>query len=695
MKRIFKYWVVPISIFLFLLAFTVSLLPTLVNLEEYSTKIEKYLSESTGRTVTLGADMSVSFLPWLSFNVSDVSIGNPVGFQSDYFAKFETFEARIRILPLFKKELQFSRFVIGGLDLNLEINTDEKKNWHVVSKVELNEQDSSEPIDEKWQFPGSLSMSLFVVTDGEIRFRDRNADTSHSVDDLMILLTDFNIHEFSSFEGKGVLDGKPLEFDGSVAPLFRGGEDTFEKIDLAVTVFSNIKLQLNGSVNHLFSEPQYNFKLHLPAFSPEEFFAAAHSPFLHTNSGLRQIDNLEIFADVSGNLKQVTVNNGRASFDQSKVEFSSVYNRGEASKLKLLAHVDFLQIDKYLPENYFQMIGQNEKLSHATRSQFSPISKGFEMSGSLVCDTLRVGNLTAKKLTIPIQSVDGIHFLFDPMSFELYGGNAKASLSIDSSTRKSHLGAEFEGAQVKSFFKDVAQTESVTGQLSGTLALDLVGSNKDSLLKNLMGQGTLKFKNGELSGTGLDTLLSDSKGEEPKEEVVGNTQIIKYSEIDSKITINGGVLDTRESTVYVDSGRMTLTGAVNLSNSDYALQILPPGPNSITENGASEEFARPALMITGNLNGSHEVQVDSLSSFASSLKLPNEVDVQTLVDEKMPSPEDDDVKDLQGKALVDPAIVAQRFRLHPELLRKSKMKKYRSLGSGKVYINKLVEETSL
>ena len=129
MKRFIKYGVVPVVTFLFLLIATIIVLPVVINVQKYIPEIEEQLSAVTGRPIAIGSNLGLSFFPSLSISFSDLTIDNPQGYLSDRFIKIESFEAKIKLLPLLKKEVKISRFIIGGLEVNLEKSSDGKVNW--------------------------------------------------------------------------------------------------------------------------------------------------------------------------------------------------------------------------------------------------------------------------------------------------------------------------------------------------------------------------------------------------------------------------------------------------------------------------------------------------------------------------------------------------------------------------------------
>ena len=100
------------------------------------------------------------------------------------------------------------------------------------------------------------------------------------------------------------------------------------------------------------------------------------------------------------------------------------------------------------------------------------------------------------------------------------------------------------------------------------------------------------------------------------------------------------------------------------------------------------------LTVTGTF-ATPELKIDNRKQPVMVAATAKKANVVKLVDEKIPSPVDDDVKNLVGKALIDPAIVAQRFHLQPETIKRNEVKKQLRVGSGKIRIGPLQEESSV
>ena len=162
MKNILKYGLVPLVIGAFLLCVTVMLLPALINVQKFLPQIEKQVAEHTGRSFRVGSDFGLTFFPWLSLTFSDMHFGNPDGFESDDFLNVDSFEARVKLLPLLANKVEISRFVVSGLHLNLERNSSGKANWHFDPENHAKGQSSSDYSHFSWLGNRDVIAELFT-----------------------------------------------------------------------------------------------------------------------------------------------------------------------------------------------------------------------------------------------------------------------------------------------------------------------------------------------------------------------------------------------------------------------------------------------------------------------------------------------------------------------------------------------------
>jgi AsmA protein len=277
MNRIVKCCIAVIS-FLFLLTATILVLPLVVDIQRFQPEIERKLSDLTGRSIKIGSNLGLSFVPTLNISFSDFKMGNPEGFVSDYFFKIDSFEARVNILSLLKKEIELSRFIVSGLEVNLEKRTDGRGNWN------FSQQQNGESIISTSSFPGpgwslprNLSIGLFAVTDGTAILIDRRQNLHHRVEDLMLLLHNFTFNNSVEGEAKASIKGKSLAAEGKAGPFILKNEQGIVPFDLLVSFSDTFTGQVNGDFVNLAENQLYAFEIRLDPSSSKDFFESLNS----------------------------------------------------------------------------------------------------------------------------------------------------------------------------------------------------------------------------------------------------------------------------------------------------------------------------------------------------------------------------------------------------------------------------------
>lgn len=99
------------SLFLVVTAAAV-ILPYLISLDQYKSKIEEKLEETLKRDCSLGT-VRVTILPFLGAKIHDLVIANPAGFSQTPLLSLQTLKIRVKIIPLI-----FGKKEIAGLTLN-------------------------------------------------------------------------------------------------------------------------------------------------------------------------------------------------------------------------------------------------------------------------------------------------------------------------------------------------------------------------------------------------------------------------------------------------------------------------------------------------------------------------------------------------------------------------------------------------
>lgn len=321
MKRWMKYAGIGAGFFLLLMIATVIVLPLVTNVQRYIPEIEEKLSAATGRPVTIGSHLALYFFPSAGISFSDLQIGNPEGYLSDGFVRIESFEARFALLPLLTKEVAISRFIISGLDVNLEKRADGKVNWDFSQKQSI-EGSTAEPVAAVtgWSLPQGLTIGLLVVTDGVVNWLDSGRQSQRRFADLMLIVNDFNLDDPVAVEFKASIAGKALAAEGTVGPFGHKPGHGPLPVDLAAGFIDTFSGQITGRLIEAQDGPESDFVLQVPPFSARKLFTfpAADVPAPAVTSGAAKIQPVAL--DVPETAERDKVGTGKVRINPLQIE---------------------------------------------------------------------------------------------------------------------------------------------------------------------------------------------------------------------------------------------------------------------------------------------------------------------------------------------------------------------------------------
>jgi AsmA protein len=648
MKKFIKYGVFPVVIFIFLLIATVMVLPAVIDVQKFLPEIEKKLSDVTGRSTTIGSNLGISFFPSLNISFSDLKIDNPDGYLSDYLMKIESFEARIKLLPLLKKEVEISRFIIGGLEVNLEKRVDGVVNWdfsqeHSSAKSVA----AADILPAGWSVPAWVSIGLFAVTDGTVIWADSTQHSQHKIEDLMLIFNNFTLDNRASVEFKASIDGKSLTAEGEVGPFGQNPGHGTLPFDLAVSFLDIFTGQVKGNFVDLLENPGYDLEIHVLPFSVRNLLASLDINSSVVANNPSNFQSVEIDITARGDQKKVSVEKGTIKIDDTLADIALEVKDFNSPVFEFALDIDRLDLDRYL----VTQVAQVALMENSTR-QNNPILGGqpsgdssawlkIEPVGTIQLKELKVAGGTVSDIKFNLRGADGI-FGLDSSSFVLYQGRAQAALTLDfqRDMTQTSIDLKAQGVQVEPFLHDFLEKDFLSGTMDTDVRLQFSGYSADAIKGSFYADGTLICKDGAL--VGIDLLNAARNTEDGLSGSDSSSQKIRteFSELKSVFTIKNGLVNIRETILHSPSSDATISGSADLSSDQWKLFI----------------------------------------------------DKQGFANEKLPSPVDEVGKDLSGGTPIDQAVVAPHLGIQAVSIGQSQTKNHYSTGSGKVFIRPLQEK---
>ena len=110
MNKFIKWFLIVGAGLVVLILAVLIAIPFFVDLNRYKPVLEEKVSAATGRSFRIGSDLNLSLFPWAGVSFSDLQLGNPEGFKEDSFVKIDSFEVRVKLLPLLSKSIEVDKF---------------------------------------------------------------------------------------------------------------------------------------------------------------------------------------------------------------------------------------------------------------------------------------------------------------------------------------------------------------------------------------------------------------------------------------------------------------------------------------------------------------------------------------------------------------------------------------------------------
>ncbi|MEX0951690.1 MAG: AsmA family protein, partial [Gammaproteobacteria bacterium] len=139
MKGLLKVLIGLFGLLVVLIIAAAVIVPMYFDPNDYRDEISAMVKKQTGRDLQIEGELQISVFPWLGIQTGRIVLGNAEGFGNEPFAEAEEIQARVKLLPLLRKEIEMDTVVIDRLRANLIRNKDGVTNWDDLVKAQEEE----------------------------------------------------------------------------------------------------------------------------------------------------------------------------------------------------------------------------------------------------------------------------------------------------------------------------------------------------------------------------------------------------------------------------------------------------------------------------------------------------------------------------------------------------------------------------
>lgn len=660
MKKFLKYGVVPVVVGIFLLFATVMLLPVLVNVQKFLPQIEKQVMQATGRPFSVGSDFGLTFFPWMSVTFSDMRLGNPEGVAADDFIQVDSFEARVKLLPLLAGRFEFSRFVVSGLNINLQREQNGRNNWHILPEKQPADAGDKVLSRVSGLFSGEFFIKLFAITGGSLTWSDRQQGSNYQIDDLMILANNVSSTGSARVDFKARTGTREVSGAGNVGPFSSNPASVF--MDMRLQLGEQIQAIVNGTCSSSVKGTLCDLDVKLPSFYLVELCRESGDEKDNRQPGFLGGKSIEVDGHFLGNHKKYSVNKGSGTIDGQSFTYELRHDASQQQINKLELNFNSVNLDRYFADENSQ--GDAKDIVACTvweslkKTPFTGKIKGRELIladihfGAVSMDVSgREGTLSMSNGEFSLNEGKG--------RFAATAGLGDLPVSLESRI-------EMERVQAEPLSKQLIGFPFLSGLVKADVILKRSALPGSDIGKGFAAHGRIELDGGSIAG--IDLLSTDGARDEKKTE---------FTKLSADFVMEDGVVRLQPLIFVGAEGISEMSAVVQVENKSFRILSDRDGAGGEVLS-LSGSYGPDGLAVVG-FTDVHEAKVGKKGG------------AQAPVAEKMSKPGDEDVENITGTPLIDPAIVAHRSGVKATKIPREKGKKSYTVGEGRVKIHPLQE----
>ncbi len=615
MNKAIKWVAIVAGALVALVIVALLIIPTFVDLQSYKPRIEKMVSEATGRPFSIGGDIDLSLFPWVGFSTSDIRLGNAPGFKEKDLASVKSVEVRVKLIPLISKDVQVKRFILEGPQIALEKSKSGRTNWEGMGKTSA----EGAPKPEKGKAPEGrpgeglpikgLAVGEFAITKGSLLWIDHGKGERKEISDLTLRLQDVSLDRPIRLVLSALLDGQPVELKGNVGPLGKEPGKGTLPVDLSIKALKELEMNLKGKLVDPATNQQFDLALQVSPFSPRKLMTALGQDFPVKTADPKALNRVTLKAQLKGNPKNVSISDGALQLDESNLAFSMNAKDFARPDLAFDLKLDKIDLDRYLPPPSEKAPGEKKEgtkppTAERKKTDYAPLRK-------LVLDgKIRVGNLKAhgakvQDIYLKVSAKNGL-FNLDPLTLNLYQGNvsSKGALDVRQDVPKSHMALQAKGIQVNPLLKDVLKKDFLEGTVKADMDIAMAGDDPERIKSTLNGKGDFLFNDGAVVGIDLGGMVRNAKAAFGLAERGGGKPRTDFSELHSPFTITKGVVDTRQTSLASPLLRVLAAGKANLVRESLDFRVEPKFVGTTKGQGDTQQRGGVTVpvLVTGTFS---------------------------------------------------------------------------------------------
>jgi len=613
----------------FLIVLSVFTLPFFIDPNSFKPEIAAAVKNNTGRDLTMTGELKLSVFPWLGISTGKMALGNATGFPEKPFATLEESDIKIKLLPLLTKEIEVSRIVLKGLNLNLAKNQQGKSNWKdltasdatktthppstnnigiqtenqtlsflaiggiVIESARINWDDLStgnhllmKDINlnaDRFSYdkPVAVDLSL-VVLNPETKFTESIKLTTHlTVNEKLDTFALSHVDLQTTSEGENIL-GK------SLTAMLTATDVSLDKAKQTVKAYglelrtNDVMISAEITGDNINGNASFHGPVTIATFSPAKLLkqlGIAVPVMLDANALSNSTINFNLLATENS----VNLQNLVATLDDTQIKGSTSIKDFKLPAIAFNLTADTIDVDRYLPP----VTDKSSKpmtipaVALAAGASTLPVEtlRKLNVDGQLSLGKLKINDLSMQGVQLNLSAKNGI-IKTQQSANGFYQGSYNGSLNVDMRNKKPTLALneKVSRVQVEPLLNDFNGKARMSGIVDATVQLKAEGNNAAELKSSLNGEISFLFKDGVVKGFNLQKIIDQAKAliKEPALPINTKNDQTLFSEIKGTATIDKGLIHNNDLVATASKAHITGKGDVDINTEklDYKISAL-------------------------------------------------------------------------------------------------------------------------
>lgn len=609
MGKLIKWLLGLVLLLVLVVGAAIVILPMVIDPNDYKEQIVEVVKDQTGRDLEITKDLKLSVFPWLGLETGGVTLSNAEGFGDKPFAKIETLDLQVKLMPLLSKRVEVDTLVLTGLNLNLMKNKNGKTNWEDLAGEEKQQEPAEKPSAEAPQV--AFKVEGIRLRKARIVWHDKQAGERYVLKKMRLvsgalepgvsvpvkagftltsnkpkleLVTDLqaNVKTNEKFTHIQV-SGMQINLEGKGKGLPKGGMTVGAGADIDMDTAKGLlqvaglsvegpEVALSGNlkVANMNDKPQVSGDIKLGKTNVKKLAALFGSKI--ETSDEQALTAVSADLKLSHDGKVLKIDPLNIQLDETKAQgyVHLLDPNGPVLRTKLV--MDELNVDRYMPppseeEAASKTDKKGKKGKKAKGSPFKPL-RTLDLIAEASIGKLTVSKLHMQQVVVKIVNKDGV-LKAAPMDAKLYKGTFKGKTTLDVTGKrpKLHAKEDLTGIQIGPLLKDLAGEDRLLGKGNVSMDLHTVGLTEKAVRRSLRGKASFKLKNGAYKGVNLAELIRTGGGllgGGGGKKATGKQARTDFSAMSASMKIKKGVITNNNLKAKSPLLRVTGKGKVNL-----------------------------------------------------------------------------------------------------------------------------------